>query len=186
MASGHAGRFRGIRQRGWLRPGGAIIEATAGNTGVGLALVSLTAETATAYVQVRTFQRRLAYARRNVEIQKGSLGIVEARVKDGRATGLDLQQARANLAQTEATIPPLEIGLRRQNDRLCVLLGLPPQALASCLHEAPIPTAPPEVAVGVPVDLLIRRPDVRAAEREAAAQSAGSAWPRPTSTRASA
>src|SRR5262249_27559728 len=66
----------------------------------------------------------------------------------------------------------LEISLRQANDRLCVLLGIPPVDLSPQLGAAPIPTAPPSVAVGIPADLLRRRPDVRKAERQAAAQSA--------------
>jgi len=136
------------------------------------ALVTLVADVATNYVQIRTYQQRIAYARRNVEIQKGSLRLAEARLKAGKGTSLDVKQARSSLGQTESTIPPLVIGLRQANDRLCVLLGLPPEDLTLPLHEAPIPTTPAEVAVGIPADLLQRRPDVRRALREAAAQSA--------------
>ncbi len=134
------------------------------------ALVTLLADLATNYVQIRTFQQRIAYARRNVEIQRGSLRLAEARLKQGKATALDVKQARSSLAQTESSIPPLVIALRQANNRLCVLLGQPAQDL--CLHEAPIPATPPEVAVGIPAELLQRRPDVRRALREAAAQSA--------------
>jgi NodT family efflux transporter outer membrane factor (OMF) lipoprotein len=136
------------------------------------ALVTLLADVATTYVQIRTFQQRLAYARRNVEIQKESLRLAEARLQDGKGTTLDVKQARSSLAQTEASLPPLALGLRQANNRLCVLLGLPTQDLTACLAEAPIPAAPPEVAVGIPAELLRRRPDVRRALREVAAQSA--------------
>lgn len=136
------------------------------------ALVTLVADVATSYVQIRTFQQRIAYARRNVEIQKGSLGLAEARLREGKSTSLDVKQARSILAQTEASIPPLVIGLRQANDRLCLLLGLPPRDLASCLEEASIPTAPAEVSAGIPAELLQRRPDVRRRLREVAAQSA--------------
>ncbi len=136
------------------------------------ALVSLQGEVATSYVQMRTFQQRIRFARRNVELQRGSLRIAEARLKEGRATALDVEQALSNLAQTEAAIPPLEIGLRQANNRLCVLLGLPAHRLTACFDEAAIPTAPPEVGVGIPADLLHRRPDVRRALRLAEAQNA--------------
>ncbi len=136
------------------------------------ALVTLLADVATSYVQVRTFQQRLAYARRNVAIQKESLRLTEVRLREGRGNLLDVRQARSNLAQTEATIPPLVIGLRQANNRLCVLLGRPPEDLGPCLGEAPIPAAPPETAVGIPAQLLERRPDVRRALAQAAAQSA--------------
>jgi NodT family efflux transporter outer membrane factor (OMF) lipoprotein len=136
------------------------------------ALVTLLAEVATNYVQIRTFQQRIRYAQRNQAIQQGSLALAEATLKAGKGTSLDVEQARTSLAQTEASIPPLVIGMRQANDRLCVLLGLPPQNLVADLKESPIPTAPPQAAVGIPADLLERRPDVRRAVREAAAQSA--------------
>jgi NodT family efflux transporter outer membrane factor (OMF) lipoprotein len=137
------------------------------------ALVTLVADVATNYVQLRTFQQRIAYARRNVEIQKGSLQLAEARLQDGKATALDVKQARSGLAQTRSSIPPLVIGLRQANDRLCILLGRAPEDLIPrLLDEGSIPVAPPEVAIGIPTELLQRRPDVRAALREVAAQSA--------------
>ena len=90
----------------------------------------------------------------------------------GRRPELDVRQARSNLAQTESLIPPLEAGRRQANNRLCILLGMPVGDLASQLEPLPIPRAPVEVAVGIPADLLRRRPDVRRAERLVAAQSA--------------
>lgn len=134
-------------------------------------LVMLLGEVAGAYVQVRTFQQRLEYALGNVAAQRGSLEIAEARFRDGAASELDVQQARSNLAQTESQIPPLEAGLRLANNQLCVLLGTPPHELAASMAPRPIPLAPGEVAVGIPAELLRRRPDVRRAEREVAAQS---------------
>src|SRR5205807_7523327 len=109
------------------------------------------------------------YARDNVELQRQTLTIVDARFKAGTVSELDLDQARSTLAQTEATIPELEIALRQFNNQLCILLGIPPEELRAKLGSAPIPTAPPEVAVGIPADLLRPRPDVRAAERQGAA-----------------
>ncbi|QJX00316.1 efflux transporter outer membrane subunit [Frigoriglobus tundricola] len=135
-------------------------------------LVMLTAAVATAYVQARTYQQRLVYARQNVEAQQGALKIAEVRLAEGRATGLDVAQAQANLAQTEATIPALEIGLRQANNQLCVLLARPARDLLPELDRGPIPSAPPTAAVGIPADLLERRPDVRRARRAVAAQSA--------------
>jgi NodT family efflux transporter outer membrane factor (OMF) lipoprotein len=136
------------------------------------ALVTLVADVATNYVQMRTFQQRIAFARSNVKIQKGTLRLAEARLKDGKATALDVKQARSSLAQTEGSIPPLVIGLRQANNRLCILLGRPASDLAATLSDAPIPTATSEVAMGIPAELLQRRPDVRRALRDAAAQSA--------------
>ena len=135
-------------------------------------LVLLLSEVARNYVQLRTFEQRLQYARENVEIQKKSLGIAEARFEEGTSNELDMRQARSTLAQTESTIPPLEAGRRQASNQLCTLLAIPVNDLASQLAAAPIPDAPPEIAIGIPADLVRRRPDVRRAERQVAAQSA--------------
>ncbi len=150
------------------------------------AMVTLAADVATNYVQIRTYQQRIGYAWSNVKIQQGTLRLAEAHLKAGKATSLDVKQARASLAQTQASIPPLLLGLRQANNRLCVLLGAPPRDLVAELGAGPIPTAPPELAVDIPAALLNRRPDVRRALREAAAQSTRSALPRPISIRGSA
>jgi len=135
-------------------------------------LVSLIAEVVTAYVDVRTFEQRLKYARENVRIQEKSLQLTEARAEEGKTGNISVYLSESNLEATRASIRPLEIGLRQANNRLCTLLGQPTFDLSRSLGEAGIPSAPPEVAVGIPADLLRRRPDVRAAERRVAAQSA--------------
>jgi len=135
-------------------------------------LVTLVGDVATNYVQARVLQRELVLVRGNVELQMQTLELAEARFRGGQTSELDVDQARSNLAQTEALVPQLEIQLRVVNNQLCVLLGIPPQDLATMLGTAPIPTAPPEVAIGVPAELLTRRPDIRRAERIVAAQSA--------------
>ena len=135
-------------------------------------LVCLVAETAATYVEIRAFQQRIEYARANVVTQEGSLRIATSRFENGAVSELDVTQARSNLGQTQALIPVLELGLRDANNRLCVLLGLPPYDLTLELGEAPIPQAPPQVVVGIPAELLRRRPDVREAERRVATQSA--------------
>ncbi len=135
-------------------------------------LVSLLAETAATYIEYRTYQQQLDYAKSNVEIQKGSLGIADAQFEGGKVSELDVTQARANLKNTEQLVPLFEAQLRGANNRLCTLLGLPTQDLSAELGAHKIPTASPDVAVGIPADLLRRRPDVRAAERQVAAQSA--------------
>jgi NodT family efflux transporter outer membrane factor (OMF) lipoprotein len=100
------------------------------------------------------------------------LTIAEDRFRNGATTERDVQQAKTVLAETQALIPRLETGLRQANNRLCVLLGSPPRDLIQELLDAgKIPNTPPEVAVGIPADLLRRRPDIRRAERELAAQS---------------
>jgi NodT family efflux transporter outer membrane factor (OMF) lipoprotein len=130
------------------------------------------AEVATNYIQLRTFEERLRFAQENAELQRKSLGLADDRFRQGAATELDVRQASANLAQTESSIPPLEAGRRLASNRLCILLGMPASDLAAQLTPAPIPATPVEIAVGIPADLLCRRPDVRCAEREVAAQSA--------------
>lgn len=136
-------------------------------------LVLLVSEVAQSYTQVRIAEQRLAYAQKNVEIQQGSLRLADERYRNGATTKLDVTQAQSNLAQTEASMPPLESARRQAVNQLCVLLGMPPQSLDDTLtgHNG-IPTAPPQVAIGIPAELLRRRPDIRRAEREVAAQSA--------------
>ena len=135
-------------------------------------LVTLLGDVGTYYAQVRTFKQRIAYARANVELQRQTLKIAEARYKAGTTGELDVLQARSTLEQTEGQIAELEISLRQANNQLCVLLGIPPEELRSRLGPGHILTAPAEVAAGIPADLLRCRPDVRRAERQAAAQSA--------------
>jgi NodT family efflux transporter outer membrane factor (OMF) lipoprotein len=135
-------------------------------------LVTLLGDVATNYVQLRSFEQRIEYAKANVQVQRETLKIAEGRFKAGTTGELDVDQARSTLAQTEAQIPELEISLRQANNQLCILLGIPPEELQAKIGPAPIPSAPADVAVGIPVELLRRRPDVRQAERQAAAQSA--------------
>lgn len=136
------------------------------------AALALISRVATDYILLRTFEQRIEYARNNVKIQRGALDLAESRYKEGLTSELDVTQAKTNLAQTEASIPLLVTGRRQASNRLCVLLGMPVTDLADQLRPGPIPTAPVEVAVGIPADLLRRRPDVRRAERHVAAQSA--------------
>lgn len=151
---------------------GATAEVDAAIEGYGETLVMLLADVAASYVEMRTFEQRLAYARKNLEIQRGSTQLAEQRFKNGAATELDVRQARSNLAQTESLIPALVAGQRRSANQLCILMGMPVMDLTGGLDAAPIPRAPAEVSIGIPADLLRRRPDVRRAEREVAAQSA--------------
>jgi NodT family efflux transporter outer membrane factor (OMF) lipoprotein len=134
------------------------------------AVVTMLGDIAQNYVQVRTDQDRIRLLRASVDLQRGVLNFIEARFKVGMVSRLDLEQAKSNLAQTEAQILPLEIDVRQASNRLCTLLGIPATDLQYLLGTGPIPTAPPEVAVGIPAELLRRRPDVRQAERLAAAQ----------------
>jgi NodT family efflux transporter outer membrane factor (OMF) lipoprotein len=135
-------------------------------------MVTLIGDVATAYVQYRIFEQQIVYTQRNVDIQRGLLKIATERWKAGQRGELPVSQSASLLAQLESLIPVQEIGLRQANNQLCVLLGMPPAELAAKLGKAPIPTSPPEVVVGIPADLIRRRPDVRSAERLVAAQNA--------------
>jgi NodT family efflux transporter outer membrane factor (OMF) lipoprotein len=137
------------------------------------ALVILTADVASTYVSIRTLEERLRIIHKNIELQEESLRIAKARFEAGAATDLDVQQALAQLRTSEASVPVREASLRQAKNGLCILLGMPPSNLDHLLGErSAIPQAPLEVAVGIPADLLRRRPDIRSAELRAAAQSA--------------
>jgi NodT family efflux transporter outer membrane factor (OMF) lipoprotein len=135
-------------------------------------LVTLQGDIAEAYVEIRTIERQMGLVSANVELQRQTLDLTEARAKAGLTSELDLAQAKSNLAQTQSLLPQFKGDVRVATNRLSVLLGLPPTKLEARLGVAPIPKAPPAVAIGIPADLLARRPDVRRAERIAAAQSA--------------
>ena len=136
-------------------------------------LVLLLSEVAQSYTDVRIAEQRLAYARENLKIQQGSLRLTEARLRHGTTTRLDVTQAISSLEQTDASIYPLEAARRRAVNQLCILMGMPPRNLDQWLaNHHGIPKAPPHLAIGVPAELLRRRPDVQKAEREVAAQSA--------------
>jgi NodT family efflux transporter outer membrane factor (OMF) lipoprotein len=135
-------------------------------------LVTLLGDVATNYVQMRTLEKRIEYTQQNVQLQQRTVTIAEARFRGGTSTERDPYQARSTLEQTQAQIPELQIALRQATNQLCILLGMPPEELRTKLGPAPIPTAPAEVVVGIPADLLRRRPEIRRAERQAAAQSA--------------
>jgi NodT family efflux transporter outer membrane factor (OMF) lipoprotein len=136
-------------------------------------LVTLTAEVARIYVLIRTNEERLAIARENEKIQKRSLEIADARFKGGAVTELDVTQARSLLTNTQSTNPQFKQAIRQLKNALATLLGKLPGEIDAML-EGPgvIPKVPEGVAVGIPAELLRRRPDVRLAERELAAQSA--------------
>ncbi len=137
------------------------------------ALVLLLAEVGLAYVDVRSFQQRIDYARSNVRTQQGSLRLTRDRNAAGLVSDLDVRQAELNLATTEALIPSLQIGLTLAIHRLGVLLGQHPSVLRAELETpTPIPNPPSEILVGLPTELLRQRPDLRSAERQLAAQTA--------------
>jgi NodT family efflux transporter outer membrane factor (OMF) lipoprotein len=142
------------------------------------ALVTLLADVATNYVQYRIAQQRIQIARDNVRIQEGVLALAAERLRVGTGTRLDVEQAKTILEQTRSTIPALLIVRGQANDLLCILLGMPVRDLepelgpGPAMDSDPMPQVPTWVASGIPADLLRRRPDIRAAERQVAAQSA--------------
>ncbi len=136
-------------------------------------LVTLFAEVARTYVQLRTLQRRLAIARENIASQQETLVLTQSRLRAGLTSELDVAQASAQLASTQSQVPTLESAIKQAIYQLGILLGQPPGALLAELEsEGPVPAVPPEVPIGLPSELLRRRPDVRQAERLLAAATA--------------
>ncbi len=136
-------------------------------------LVSLIGDVATDYIGIRTLELQIAIARENIVKQRQALDIARNRYKGGATSELDVFQAQNVLAQTEASIPQLTAQLLKTEDALRVLLGMTPASLDGLIARSRgIPAPPRTVAVGIPADLLQRRPDVRAAELRAEAQSA--------------
>ncbi|WP_226876937.1 efflux transporter outer membrane subunit [Microbulbifer hainanensis] len=160
------GRFR--RQ---VESASAALDASvAGYDGV---MVSTVAQVAQTYILIRTTQARLDVARHNIALQEQSYNIARAKVEAGEVSELDEDQAETLLYNTKATVPELEVTLQQLKNALALLLGLPPHNLDRELGTyGKIPVTPATVAIGMPQDLLRQRPDVRAAERQLAAQAA--------------
>ncbi len=135
--------------------------------------VSLVAEVASNYSDLRTFQKRLRIARENEASQAQTAQITEWRAEAGLVSSVDVEQARTNLAQTGAQIPSLEASVAQAQHRLGILLGLSPGALKEQLAvSAPNLPVPDQVAVGIPAEILRQRPDVKAAEQRIIAETA--------------
>jgi NodT family efflux transporter outer membrane factor (OMF) lipoprotein len=135
--------------------------------------VSLYAEVARNYMELRTTQARLEYARANVEIQRKTLTLTQNRYEAEIAPELDVAQARLNLANTVSEIPSLRIVESAAINRLAVLAGTTPHSLREeLITAAPLPQIQGLPTVGLPAELLRRRPDIRSAERALAAQTA--------------
>ena len=173
--------FWGRYRRG-VESANATLDASIEN--LNAAIVTLLADVATNYVDYRVAQERIKIARYNIQKQEELVRKAEAQLQGGVAlTRVDVDQLRTLLEQTRSTIPALQIVQGQANDALCTLLGIPPQDLESMLgpvpdlktdppNFSPMPQLPAWVAVGMPADLLRRRPDVMSAERQVAAQSA--------------
>jgi NodT family efflux transporter outer membrane factor (OMF) lipoprotein len=157
-------------RRGVESAGNAYLSSVAAYDDV---LVTLIGDVASIYVQIRTLEARTRIANDNIVRQTQALGIARARFEGGVVTKRDVYQAEYALATTQSSIPELAIERGKAVDALCVLLGMAPSSLDSLIGGvSAIPSAPDSLLVGIPADLLRRRPDVRQAELNAAAQSA--------------
>jgi len=153
------------------------VESASANLGTQIAsydnaLVLLTADVASIYIQIRTLEEQLTVARSNVKTQEKGYQLAEVKFRVGDTSGLDPAQALTQLRNTQAQVPTLQSQLRQSLHALSILLGMPPRDLGELLGESAIPEAPAEIAIGAPAELLRRRPDIRQAELQAAAQSA--------------
>ncbi len=140
------------------------------------ALMLVSAQVVDTYTVIRTIEEQLRISRENIDIQERSFAITEVLYRHGQDSGLDMQQAQSLLLSTRSTIPSLEANLKKSRNALSVLLGQAPGTLRTLLAKkktpGSIPVIPVTIAVGVPVDMLRRRPDVRQAELQAMAQNA--------------
>jgi NodT family efflux transporter outer membrane factor (OMF) lipoprotein len=137
------------------------------------AMITLRAEVASSYLSLRTLQARLEVGNQNIEAQQRFVEIIELQIAAGTETASALAQAQAQLAQSEAIIPQLGVTMATETANLALLLGTTPGPLTRSIPKGHgLPAVPTEVAIGIPADLLRRRPDVRAAERELAAATA--------------
>src|SRR3989440_6924334 len=136
-------------------------------------LVSVTAEVARNYFELRGLQNQLTVARKNADVQTETLKITQSRLEGGRGTDFDVSRSRSLLNLTLATIPPLEAAIQKTIYRIAVLIGQQPTVLnAELSAPEPLPSGMPSIALGDPAMLLRRRPDIRAAERSLAAATA--------------
>ncbi|HET7865008.1 MAG TPA: efflux transporter outer membrane subunit [Burkholderiaceae bacterium] len=150
--------------------------ARAGAASLGDVQVSVAAEVALNYIALRSAQARLAIARDNLASQEETLQITQWRRQAGLVTSLEAEQARAATEQTRAQVPALQTGIEQARHALAVLCGQPPAALATALAAtAPMPQAAGDLALSIPAETLRQRPDVRAAEFQAAAAVARAA-----------
>ena len=137
-------------------------------------LVMLYGEVARQYITVRTLQNRIELTKQSIKLQEETLQMTSDRNRAGLVPDLDLYQAKMNLSQSRAIIPPLRSALAKSIHRLSVLIGDNPSSLMEEMNidAAKIPVPPETVTVSMPVDLLRQRPDIRSAERKLAAQTA--------------
>ena len=136
------------------------------------ALVTLTSDIASVYVNIRTLQTLILVTEQNIQLQKASLKLANSRYRAGQVSLQDVEQAKTELAETEATLPSQITQLQQQKDALAVLLALSPDQVDKfILKKYGIPKSPLKVAVGIPKETLEKRPDIHQARLEAIAQS---------------
>lgn len=151
----------------------AKFDAIAANENRRDVLVALLGDVGRYYADLRGTQLRIEIAQKNIEIERDIVALTKSRTEAGLGTDLDVEQAKAQLDSIEAAVPPLEYTLRADIHRLSVLTGQEPEALSAELLEShPLPTIPPVVPVGLPSDLLKRRPDIRSADAQLQSQMA--------------
>ena len=137
------------------------------------ALVTLTADVAGTYTKIRTTEAQIRVTKVNIQVQSMGLKIALSRYRAGQTSLVDVEQAKTELAQTQASLPTLINSLQHQKNALAVLLGTVPNGVDGLLQKSHgIPKAPLSVAVGIPQEILARRPDIHQARLEAIAQSA--------------
>lgn len=136
------------------------------------ALVTLTSDIASVYIKIRTIEEQIKITKANIQVQIIGFKIARARHNAGEVSLVDVEQALAELSETEAKLPQYNSELQKQKDALCFLLGMVPNQL-DCLLDLKqgIPEAPLSVAVGIPMETIARRPDIRQSRLEAVAQS---------------
>ncbi|KTD78762.1 efflux transporter outer membrane subunit [Legionella waltersii] len=137
------------------------------------ALVTLTADIATTFIQIRTAEELIKVTRQNIAVQTMSLKIANARYTSGETSLLDVQQAKTQLAQTQSTLPGYVSNLQTQKDALAVLLGTTPDKIDALIRDKKyrgIPRVSSVVSVGIPKEVIARRPDVYQSRMQAIAQ----------------
>jgi NodT family efflux transporter outer membrane factor (OMF) lipoprotein len=147
-------------------------------------LVTVAADVARAYLDLRALQRELAVLRKDIEVAKGRFDYAKTRFEQGITNELDVALAERYLATLQAGVAPIEAQIAASQHIIAVLLGQFPEDLAKELaRPGKLPALPAQIPPGLPIDLLRRRPDIHVAERQLAAATGASAWQRPTSFR---
>jgi NodT family efflux transporter outer membrane factor (OMF) lipoprotein len=151
----------------------AVADLQSSEEGFRGVMVSLVSETASSYVRLRTFQQQLEIVNRNLALQERVLEVLEAQAAAGLISSLQVQQSRYNIENTRSRLPGYRISIEESMNTLAILLGEMPGNLHQELDSpAPVPVPSVEIAIGIPADILRRRPDIRMAERDLAAQTA--------------